>query len=60
MLHENLNAVHQQSNLDESQEDLEKSTEWIFQGYLFFGSDGWRTDEAYELRRRHNAQEGIT
>ena len=41
-------SSHEQSDLDESQEDLEKSTEWIFQGYPFFGSDGWRTDEAYE------------
>ena len=41
-------SSHEQSDLDESQEDLEKSTEWIFQGYLFFCSDGWRTDEAYE------------
>ena len=34
--------------MDESPEDLEKSTEWIFQWYLFFGSDQWRTDESYE------------
>ena len=49
-------SSHEQSDSDESQEHLEKSTEWIFlekstewifQGYLFFCSDGWRTDEAY-------------
>ena len=39
---------HEQSDSEESPEDLEKSTEWIFQGYLFFGSDGWCTDETYE------------
>ena len=38
--------------MDESQEDLEKSTEWIFQGYLFFSSNGWRTDETYEAEVR--------
>ena len=41
-------SSHEQSDSDESPEDLEKSTEWIFQGYLFFSSDGWRTDETYE------------
>ena len=41
-------SSHEQSDSDESLEDLEKSTEWIFQGYLFFGSNGWRTDETYE------------
>ena len=45
-------SSHKQSNSDESPEDLEKSTEWIFQGYLFFGSDGWRTDETYEAEVR--------
>ena len=45
-------SSHEQSDSDESPEDLEKSTEWIFQGYLFFGSDGWRTDEAYEAEVR--------
>ena len=45
-------SSHEQSDLDESPEDLERSTEWIFQGYLFFGSDGWRTDEAYEAEVR--------
>ena len=43
-------SSHQQSDSDESPEDLEKSTAWIFQGSLFFGSDGWRTDEAYEAK----------
>ena len=43
-------SSHEQSESDESLEDLEKSTEWIFQGYLFFGSDGWHTDEAYEAQ----------
>ena len=41
-------SSHEQSDSDESPVDLGKSTEWIFQGYLFFRSDGWRTDEAYE------------
>ena len=41
-------SSHEQSDSDESPEDLEKSTEWIFQGYLFFSSNGWRTDETYE------------
>ena len=41
-------SFHEQPDSDESPEDLEKSTEWIFQGYLFFSSDGWRTDEIYE------------
>ena len=45
-------SSHEQSDSDESPEDLEKSTEWIFQGYLFFSSDGWRTDEAYEAEVR--------
>ena len=45
-------SSHEQSNSDESLEDLEKSTEWIFQGYLFFGSNGWRTDETYEAEVR--------
>ena len=45
-------SSHEQSDSDESPEDLEKSTEWIFHGYLFFGSDGWRTDEAYEAEVR--------
>ena len=47
-----LASSHEQSDLDESLEDLEKSTEWIFQGYLFFGSDGWRTNETYEAEVR--------
>ena len=34
--------------MDESPEELEKSTEWIFQGYPFFSSDGWSTDQTYE------------
>ena len=44
----------EQSDSDESLEDLEKSTEWIFQGYLFSGSNGWRTDETnnYEAEVR--------
>ena len=29
-------------------EDLEKSTECIFQGYPFFSSNWWHTDEIYE------------
>ena len=41
-------SSHEQPDSDESPEDLEKFTEWIFQGYFFFGSDGWSTDEAYE------------
>ena len=41
-------SSHGQSDTDESLENLEKSTEWIFQEYLFFGSNGWRTDETYE------------
>ena len=41
-----------QSDSDESQEDLEKCTEWNFQGYLSFGSDGWRTGETYEAEVR--------
>ena len=45
-------SSHEQSDSDESPEDLEKSTEWIFQGYLFFGSNGWRTDETYEAEVR--------
>ena len=46
-------SSHEQSDSDESPpEDLEKSTEWIFEGYLFFSSDGWRTDEAYEAEVR--------
>ena len=45
-------SSHEQSDSDKSPEDLEKSTEWIFQGCLFFGSDGWRTDEAYEAEVR--------
>ena len=45
-------SSHEQSDSDESLEDLEKSTEWIFQGYLFFGSDGWRTNETYEAEVR--------
>ena len=32
-------SSHRQSDLDKSQEDLETSTEWIFQGYLFFSSE---------------------
>ena len=46
-------SSHEQSDSDESPEDLEKSTEWIFQGYLFFGSDGWRTDETYKAKFGH-------
>ena len=46
-------SSHEQSDSDESPpEDLEKSTEWIFEGYLFFGSDGWRTNETYEAEVR--------
>ena len=45
-------SSHEQSDSDESPEDLENSTEWIFQGDIFFGSDGWRTDEAYEAEVR--------
>ena len=45
-------SSHEQSDSDESPEDLEKSTKWIFQGYLFFGSDGWLTDETYEAEVR--------
>ena len=43
-------SSHKQSDSDdsESQEDLEKSTEWIFQGYFIFGSDGWLTDQTFE------------
>ena len=40
--------IFKQSDSDKSPKDLEKSTEWIFQGYLSFCSDGWCTDEAYE------------
>ena len=40
------------SDSDESPEDLEKSTELIFQGCLFFGFDGWRTDETNEAEVR--------
>ena len=47
-----LRISREQFDLDESPEDLEKSTEWIFQGYLFFGSDGWRTDETYDSEVR--------
>ena len=36
-------SSYKHSDSDESWEDLEKSTEWIFQGYIFFGSNGWRT-----------------
>ena len=45
-------SSHKHSDLDKSLEDLEKSTEWIFQGYLFFCSNGWRTDETYEAEVR--------
>ena len=45
-------SSHEQPDLEESREDLEKSTEWIFQGFLFFGSNGWRTDETYEAEVR--------
>ena len=40
-------SPHELSDPDKSPEleDLKKPTEWIFQGYLFFGSGGWRTDE---------------
>ena len=38
-------SSHEQSDSEESQEDFEKCTEWIFQGYLFFGFNGWHTDE---------------
>ena len=38
--------------MDESLEDLEKSTEWNFQGYLYFGSNGWHTDKNYEVEVR--------
>ena len=40
------------SDSHESTKNLEKSTEWIFQRYLFFCSDGWRTDETYEVEVR--------
>ena len=43
-------SSHEQSDSDESPEDLEESTEWNFQGYLFFSSDGWCTDEIYEAK----------
>ena len=46
-------SSHEQSDSDESPpEDLENSTEWIFEGYLFFSSDGWRTDDADEAEVR--------
>ena len=47
-------STHEQSDLDESLEDLrlEKSTEWIIQGHLFFGSNGWSTNETYEAEVR--------
>ena len=41
-------SSHKQSDSDESTEEFEKSTAWIFQGYLFFCSDQWLTDETYE------------
>ena len=41
-------SSHKQSDSDDSLEDLKKSTEWIFQGSLFFGSNGWCTGETYE------------
>ena len=47
-------SSHEQPDSDETPEDLEKCTEWIFQGYLFFCSDGWRchwrTDETYKAK----------
>ena len=45
-------SSHEQSDSDESREDLEKSIEWILKGYLFFNSDGCRTDETYEAEIR--------
>ena len=45
-------TAQEQSDSDELPEDLEKSTEWTFQGYLFFGSDGWHTDETYKTEVR--------
>ena len=51
MLNKDLSAEHHLSSSliwDESPEDLENSTEWIFQGYLIFGSDGWHTARTYE------------
>ena len=47
-------AAHEQFDSDESQQDFEKSTEWIFQGYLFkfFGSNERDTDETYEAKVR--------
>ena len=60
MHHENLNAAHHLTNsliwtnlqmiLKNPQNGF--STKWIFQGYLFFCSDGWSTDETYETEVR--------
>ena len=45
-------SSQEQSDWDKSPKDLEKSIEWIFQGDLFFGSDGqgWHTNETYEAK----------
>ena len=43
-------SSHEQSDSDESPEDLEESSEWNFQGYLFFSSDEWHTDETCEVK----------
>ena len=49
MLHENLNAEHHlMSSLIRMNHWKILSTVRSFQRYLFFGSDGWRTDETYE------------
>ena len=45
-------SSHEQFDSDESQEDLEKSTERIFQRYLFVCFDGWHTDETHEAEVR--------
>ena len=52
MLHENLNAAHHLTGslIPANHRKILKNPQlWIFQGYLFFGSDGWRTDETYEV-----------
>ena len=58
MLHKNPNAVHHltssmiRKNHRGNWGESWKSTEWIYQGYLFFSSVGWRTYETYDTEVR--------
>ena len=41
-------SSHRQSDSDDSQDDLEKSAEWKFEGHLYFAACRWLAGETYE------------